>query len=225
MLSNTKLRVGERSALAFVFAWIVSSALTTGVHAQSAVVGGLRLATDATGTPMENVPAGPGEKLYALETGDNVVYMAFDFSGTAPMTAQLRMMGPMGAMIHQTDVELIEPKTYVVEYDPGDNPLAVTEYVVNIYVEAEGSYYLADSLQMTVGDAEISPSVNELPVPTEVSPVSNPVSSVQGVPNPDSGAPAQVPGPSTMLLMLAGVGVIGLLAVVAWAGMSAMKRS
>jgi hypothetical protein len=56
--------------------------MTAGTNAQSAVVGNLRLASDTTGTPMETVPAGPGEKVYALETGDNVVYMALDFSGS-----------------------------------------------------------------------------------------------------------------------------------------------
>ena len=129
--------------------------------AQDAVVGNLRLSSDDTGTPMETVPAGPGEKVYALENGADVVNMAFDFSGTAPTTAQIRLMGPMGVSIHQEDVELVQAGPYVVTYEPGDLPLAETEYVVNVYVEAEGSYYLADSLQMTVGNATLSPAVNE----------------------------------------------------------------
>ncbi len=225
MFTNTNLCTGTRHALSVAFAIFVACAMAAGANAQGAVVGNLRLASDAAGTPMETVPAGPGEKVYALETGDEVVYMAFDFSGSTPMTAQLRLMGPMGVAVHQEDVELVQPGPYVVEYDPGDNPLAETEFVVNVYVQAEGSFYLADSLQMTVGEAELSPAVNEVPPATQLSTDSNPAPAVAEVSAPSNVPPAVVPGPSTMLLMLAGVGVIGLLAVVAWAGMSAMKSS
>ena len=223
--SNTQTHRIVRFALVTACAAFAFGPSASIAGAQDAVVGNLRLASDDTGTPMETVPAGPGEKVYALETGDNAVNMAFDFSGTAPTTAQIRLMGPMGVSVHQEDVELVQPGPYVVTYEPGDLPLAETEYVVNVYVEAEGSYYLADSLQMTVGNATLSPAVNEAPavgeVPVEAPAVPeliNEVGSPQG-----ADTPADVPGPSTMLLMLAGVGVLGLLAVVAWAGMSAMK--
>lgn len=209
---------------------IVSGLTAAGASAQGAVVGNLRLATDASGTPMETVPAGPGEKVYALESGDQAVYMAFDFSGSSPVMAQLRLMGPMGIAIHQDDIELVNQGPYVVEYDPPDDrPLAETEYVVNVYVEAEGTFYLADSLQMTVGDAQLSPAVNEMSPTTDASTVSDPAAAPAdvgaSVPAAAVAEAAEVPGPSTMLLMLAGVGVIGLLAVVAWAGMSAMKSN
>lgn len=226
-LSNTQIRIGVRPLVAAVFALFTMWSMGAEVRAQDAVVGNLRLASDASGTPMETVPAGPGEKVYALETGDEAVYMAFDFSGTTPMTAQLRLMGPMGVAVHLEDVELVQPGPYVVTYDPGDRPLAETEYVVNIYIQAEGSYYLADSLQMTVGDAEISPAVNENPGESVQQPAdfTAPELAPVGSSIPTTESTAEVPGPSTMLLMLAGVGVLGLLAVVAWAGMSAIKSS
>lgn len=187
--------------------------------AQQAVVGNLRLATDAEGTPLDAVPAGPGEKVYALPKDAQRLFIAFDYQSSTPERVQIRVMGPMGAVMFQSDETYDAPGTHVIEFENGGIPLEETEYVVNAYVT--DSLYLADSLQATVGEAQLSPASNEQSVaPSEPQVVEVPI----GEPVGATGTAGSPPGPSSMLLVVAGVGVLALLGVVAWAGMSALGR-
>jgi len=223
---------GPRAALLLAMAFAVMSIVPGAlVHGQSgAVIGNLRVASDETGTPMETIPAGPGEKVYALEAGTSRVLLAFDFNGTSPTTVQLRLMAPQGTILLQEEREISEVGTHVIEYDGEDLPLQETEYVANVYVQTDGNaFYLADSLQMTVGNASISPAVNELGGQAQVEGV-QPSIGAGGQPEISAGGGAAaeapvVPGPSPMLLVLAGLGVVSLLGVVAWAGVSAMRQT
>jgi len=191
-------------------------------HAQQAVVGNLRLAADAEGAPLDAVPAGPGEKVYALAKDAERLFIAFDYKASSPERVQVRVMGPMGAVMFQSDETYEAPGTHVIEFDNGGLPLEETEYVVNAYVS--DSLYLADSLQATVGEARLSPASNEqsitAPEPQTIEmPIDRPGADLAAA------APAgPTPGPSAMLLVVAGIGVLALLGVVAWAGMSALGR-
>lgn len=215
--SSRQLTFIAAAALALGAAGIAGPA-----RAQQAVVGELRLAADADGTPLDTVPAGPGEKVYALAKDAERLYIAFDYKASSPERVQIRVMGPMGAVMFQSDETYEAPGTHVIEFDNGGVPLEETEYVVNAYVS--DSLYLADSLQATVGEAQLSPASNEqsvtAPEPQVIEvPIEGPVDAAAG------DAPAgPAAGPSSMLLVIAGIGVLALLGVVAWAGMSALGR-
>lgn len=211
----------SRSILRFAVAAAFAAALggVRPASAQQAVVGNLRLATDAQGAPLDPVPAGPGEKVYALPADVQRLYIAFDYQSSTPERVQIRVMGPMGAVMFQSDETYDAPGTHVIEFDNGGAALEETEYVVNAYVT--DSLYLADSLQATVGEAQLSPAANEQSVTAaEPQVVEVPIDAPAG----DLAPAGPAPGPSSMLLVVAGVGVLALLGIVAWAGMSALGR-
>jgi len=211
-----------RSSAALCAAALVA-VLAAPAGAQQAVVGNLRLAADAQGTPLEAVPAGPGEKVYALPEDVTALYVAFDYESSTPQRVQVRVMGPMGAVMFQSDETYETAGTHVLEFENGGTPLQETEYVVNAYVT--DSLYLADSLQATVGEATLSPAANEGSVvqPAEPQVVEVPIGEPVGAVAAQAPAGGAV-GPSSMLLVAAGVGVLALLGIVAWAGMSAVGR-
>jgi hypothetical protein len=187
-------------------------------------VGALRI-SDETGTEIERIDAPAGEKRYHVPSGTDAFHIAFDFSGNTPTDVQIRVMGPMGTILQQETDTYSAPGTHVIEFDNGGIPLEDNEYVVNAYVGDE--FYLADSLQLAVGEAQIpesrevdSPPDSEGPLPQE------PVSAMPGPGAPDLGAEGATPGgPPARLLVLAGLAVVVLLAVVAWAGWSFARHS
>jgi hypothetical protein len=199
--------------------------LTGLVLAQEETVGGLRI-SDEAGTSLSEVASPPGEKHFHLDAGVQSFYIAFDFSGTQPTEVEVRLLGPMGTILYG-DVQTYDtPGTHVIQFDNGA-PLDDNEYVVNAYVGSE--HYLADSLQLAVGAAEIAPSMAEdtgdgppsaaqatvVPIMAEEPAGSAPADTAAGVPG----------GPSRWMLLTAGVGVLLLLAVVVWAARSALRGS
>jgi hypothetical protein len=186
------------------------------------VVRNLRLAADASGTALAEVEAGPGEKRYHLDVGVRELHMAFDCTGV-PGDVQLRLIQPPGTPLDLQDRTCSDASTQVVTYTQSE-PLADNEYVVNLYVGTTEPF-LADSVQFTVGAAEIPPDEGAQPPPAPQTTVA---------PNPPAGVPAdrvvenaaaEVDGaPSKLLLVLAGAGILALLAVVVWAGWSAMTK-
>ncbi len=199
------------------------------VSAQPAkVVGGLRIGDDA-GTPIGVVPdAGPGEKVFRLESGLTEFSAWLDYEGTSLTPVSVRLMAPQGVILdqQQRDLEVKGAERFDFEFDP---PLNDDEYVVNVYVGDQS--YLADSLQLLVGEAQLIPADNERIAEVQIDPdaapgsveAGNTGSLEAGVP-PSASVGADSPlGPSPLLLVLAGLGVLGLLGVVVWAGMSAMS--
>lgn len=189
---------------------------------QQAVVGNLRLASDDAGAPLDTVAAGPGDKVYALEKGVEGLFIAFDYKANTPERVQVRVMGPMGAVMFQSDETYETEGTHVIAFENGGIPLEETEYVVNAYVS--DSLYLADSLQATVGNATLSPASNEQTVVQPVPQVIEMPIDGANVPGAASTPAGPATGPSSMLLVIAGIGVLALLGIVAWAGMSALGR-
>jgi hypothetical protein len=109
----------------------------------------------------------------------------------------------------------------VVVYDREGEAFPDNEYVVNLYV-GEEDVYLADSVQFAVGAASIPESQGDL-VPTAVPSSGAQSSPIAGAPVVAEQAPA-AGGPSKWLLAVAGLGILGLVGVVAWAGWSAVKK-
>jgi hypothetical protein len=185
--------------------------------AQSSPVANLRLLDDA-GTEVPLVPAGPGEQIYRLSEGVQALNMAFDFIGNSETNVQVRVLMAPGTYIFQEDNAFDAPGSHTVVFD-NRTPLAVGEYVVNIYVGEEA--YLADSFQLVIGD-EVT-----IPTPEGAMP------EVEGTdaPTPDQGIdtpnvdPVDPPQGNSGLLLLAGVGIFALLGIVLWAAWSAMRRS
>jgi hypothetical protein len=184
-----------------------------------AIVRNLRLAADASGASLPQVEAGPGEKRYHLDAGISELHIAYDCTGV-PGQVQLRLIQPPGTPLHLEDAACEGATTQVVTYSHS-GPLPDNEYVVNLYV-GDTEPFLADSLQFTVGaavipegpdpaQATVPPAATVMPVPTSAS-------------GDDSGATGP-DGPSWLLLVLAGAGILGLLAVVLWAAWSAMGKS
>lgn len=181
-------------------------------------VADLRLVQDASGTPLEPAASPPGEKIYHLEKGVDSLFIGFDFTGSTPTDVEIRVMGPLGVMLYQETVQYDAPGPKVVQFENGGVPLEENEYVVNAYVGTD--HYLADSLQLTVGQAEIPTSVAGSDG-NSVAPTPQPT--LTG--NLSSGeAAATLPGPSRSTLLLAVVGMVALFGVVVWAGWSAMRR-
>lgn len=229
----------SRSRIVSAFAALALAAVALplaapAARAQEAVVGNLRLAADESGAPLEAEPAGPGEKVYRVESGTETLLVAFDYDGEGAMPVQIRVMAPQGVVIYQSSEVYDSPGTYVIEVDNGGLPFEDTEYVINSYVDE--ARYLADSMQVLIGAAEIIPPDIESnpPAVSTVEVVVGDQGALDGQVAPPEGAgtspttvdtAGDVPGPSPMLLVLAILGVIGLLGVVVWAGMSALRQS
>jgi hypothetical protein len=146
--------------------------------------------------------------------------MAFDFIGNSETPVQVRALMAPGTYIFQEDNTYDAPGSHTVVFDKG-TPLAVGEYVVNIYVSDQA--YLADSFQLVIGDEvaiptpdDVRPEVEgaaESTEPTEPT-IDTPVGDIDQLPQGNSG-----------LLVLAGIGIFALLGIVLWAAWSAMRRS
>jgi hypothetical protein len=182
-------------------------------------VADLRLVQDESGTPIEPAASPPGEKIYHLEKGVDSLLIGFDFTGSTPTDVEIRVMGPLGAMFYQETAQYDSPGPKVVRFDNDGAALEENEYVVNAYVGTD--HYLADSLQLTVGQAVIATSVagssNSAIAPTPQQAL------IGGIPGAGDAA-ATLPGPSRSALLLAVVGMVALFGVVVWAGWSAMRR-
>jgi hypothetical protein len=196
--------------------------------AQSSTVGNLRIVDDAGETVgQESAPA--GEKLFRLESGVTRFLVGFDYEGTAESEVQIRVMGPSGTILHQDTGSYDAPGGYEIEVDNGDNPFQDQDYVINAYIGPEP--YLADSLQLVVGSGSVpgmetseeSASQPELTGNSEPVGQELPPQPVVSELEPDQG---EIPGgPSRQVLLLAGLGIVALMAIVLWAGWSAMNRS
>jgi hypothetical protein len=194
--------------------------------AQEKSISGLRIAQDASGVAVGEIPSPQGEKYFRLAEGTDSFLVAFDYDGGAPTEVQVRVMGAMGTVLQQKDATYDAPGTYVVEIDNNGRPFEVNEYVVNLYVGKDR--YLADSLQLAIGEASIAPSVADRTAQAAVAGAGEPtVAAVDAGAVVNAAAPvADVPGgPSPTVLALVGLGALALLAVVLWAGWSAMGRS
>ena len=173
------------------------------------------------GTPLETEEAGPGEKRYHLEADTETLRIAFDCTGEAEGPVQIRLIQPPGTPLFVEDATCTTAETQVMEFTSPSGPLADNEYIVNIYV-GDTETFVADSLQLAVGEAQIMDREGEIttPIPqTTPGQAELTVDEVQAAPS----EPEASGGPSPLLLALAGAGILGLLAVVAWAGWSAMK--
>jgi hypothetical protein len=188
------------------------------VAAQDAAVGELRI-VDASGAEAGREQAA-GEKVYRLPSGVHNFRIAFDFKGQAATDVQVRVMGPSGTVLLQHQESYAAPATYYVDYDGGDQALADQEYVVNVYLGADA--YLADSLQLVVGEASISRSeMDATAAMSDTARTAAPLSSDISPVAPRQGVPG---GPSWIVLAVAALGIVVLGAVVVWAAWSAMRR-
>lgn len=194
----------------------------SGLAAQESV-SNLRLVQDASGTPLEAVPAPPGEKLFHLDQGVDQLFMAFDVDGSTPAEVQVRVTGPMGVILYQEAKTVEQPGTQVMVFDNKGVPLEDNEYVVNAYVGKD--LYLADSLQLTIGAATLPTSAAEPTSPAEVPQPTLAAAVSDGAAAPGvAGASTAMPGPSRQTLALAIAGMVALFGIVVWAGWSAMRR-
>lgn len=194
-------------------------------RAQEKSVNRLRIAGDASGAPLGEMPSPQGEKYFRLAKGTGKFLVAFDFTGNAATEVQVRVMGAMGTVLQQKDGTYAAPGTYVIEIDNKGSPFQDNEYVINLYLGKER--YLADSLQLVIGDASIAPSVADRTAESPLTAAAEPTLAAITDPGAagSTGLPTNVPGgPSQAVLILAGVGALALLAIVLWAGWSAMGR-
>ena len=146
------------AAAACLFAGVLAG---QSVHAQNKAVGNLRLASDASGSSLAQEQAGPGEKVFHLDHGAPKMLIAYDFQGTSASEVQVRVMGVQGTIMMQETYKLDHPGTQVVTFERRGIPLDDGEYVVNVYVGPD--FYLADSLQATVGAARLPEAGPTLP--------------------------------------------------------------
>jgi hypothetical protein len=180
-------------------------------------VGDLRLAQDESGLPLETAASPPGEKIYHLDQGVDRLYIGFDFTGSTPTDVEIRVMGPLGTIVFQETAQYDAPGPKLITFDNGGMPLADNEYVVNAYVGE--NHDLADSLQLTVGEAVI-PTSGAQSAGAALTPQPTLIGAITG------GGEAQtaLPGTSRSTLILALFGMVALFGVVVWAGWSAMRR-
>ncbi len=197
-------------------AFVAAIAFAGAAAAQGHVIGGLRIA-DETGAAVGVLPAPPGEKYYQLDAGTTSYYIAFDFSGASPVEVELRVLGPMGTVVFKHTATYSEPGTQVVRVD-SPVPLEDNEYVVNAYVGPE--WYLADSLQLAVGAAQIPGSKIEESAGTPVAAQATMVPVEQTPANAATPIPG---GPHRGVLVAAGALLVILLAIVVWATTSAVR--
>lgn len=220
----------KASMSAALIAMAASVAVGAGVAmAQSGTVGNLRIVDDSGQTVgQEEAPA--GEKLFRLDSGVTRFNVGFDYEGDGSNEVQIRFMGPSGTVLYQETNTYDAPGTYQVEIDNGSTPLQEQDYVINAYIGPEP--YLADSLQLVVGSAQVPGMDAEDDAPVQgaqeqdvAQPVGHelPPQPVTSEVQQDAG---QIPGgPSWQVLALAGLGILALMAIVLWAGWSAMNRA
>ncbi len=181
-------------------------------------VANLRLAQDASGVGMAlDGASSPGEKIYRLPAGVNEVTVAFDYQGVGATDVAVRMIGTSGTILFDEQKPFEEPGTHVIIFKQGSGPIPDGEYVVNAYVGDE--QYLADSLQLAIGEAEIPDSVMT-PLAQTPSAEAGGVIPTVAVAGGESSSP---PNPFTPTLILALAGLLALVLVVLWAVRSAMR--
>ena len=220
-MSKDRDRIMPRTrwfALVAAILMTASAVETVGAQSTEKPVSNLRIVEDATGKGLPMDPeAGPGDKIYRLPSGIDEFYVAFDYQGTQPTEIAVRVVGPMGAIVFEDKKAYDRAGTHVIIFKQGTGPLADNEYVVNTYVGKD--QYLADSLQLAVGAAQIfGPAATEPGAPAQ--PTSGGVIPTVGDGGDSGGAP---PNPFTPTLILALVGLVVLVGVVLWAVRSAMK--
>lgn len=207
---------------------IVSVATFLFVRAAGAqdTVGSLRI-VDESGLTIGQEAAPAGEKLYRLPAGTTAFRVAMDFEGSAATEVELRVMGPSGTVLHQSSQTLSEPGTATFDIESDAQPFAEQEYVVNAYVGTEG--YLADSLQLVVGAAQLPTPEEQAGAGTgsgSLDPLSASAGASGGSLTGSDRATAEVPGgPPRTVLALAVLGIIVLFGIVLWAGWSATRRA
>lgn len=208
-------------AFAAMLALALSTLMATNVFAQSSPVADLRL-VDEAGVEITQAQAGEGDQIYALPEGESKIHVAFDFSGSAATDVQVRILGTMGNIIFQQAEVYDAPGSHTIDYDH-ESPLEMGEYVVNVYVGEDA--YLADSFQLAVGP-EVLASL--IATPDDGAPQVAIATPEVPAPAPTLGTPIDngivTPGPSPMLLALAGLGMVLLFGIVLWAIWSAMRR-
>jgi hypothetical protein len=200
-------------------AWLAAGA----AHAQESGVGNLRL-VDQAGAEVGREEAPAGEKHFRLPSGSTGIRVAFDYEGTTATPVQVRIMGPSGTVLLQQQEEYAAPGTYYADYK-SDGPMPDQEYVVNVYIGTDP--YLADSLQLIVGEGEI-PGPVDAAAPTAASATES-TGGQLAVTTGEAAAGTtsqDIPGgPSPVVLALAGLGIVALALVVAWAAWSATRRA
>jgi len=134
------------------------------------------------------------------------------------------VMGPSGTVLFQTSETYDTPGTKTVLVDNDGSAFADQEYVVNAYVGADA--YLADSLQLVVGDVQL-PTPEEQTVPESAAlPAQQFATAQPAAPSEAASTGGDVPGgPSTGVLALAVVGIVALIGIVMWAAWSATRRT
>ncbi len=207
----------HRSLAALALAAAVIATAVPRPAAGQATVADLRLVADESGTPIEPAPAPPGEKLYHFDGGADKVYVAFDVEGNEPTEVEIRITGLMGAILYQEPFSYDTPGTKIVTFDNKGVPLEDNEYVVNAYVGADR--YLADSLQLTIGQAVIPTSQVGAQAPS--APTAQATLGATGGP---ATSPAGTGPLAGWTLVAAVAGMLALFGIVVWAGWSAMKR-
>jgi hypothetical protein len=191
-----------------------------GAGAQGSPVKDLRL-VDANGQPMELIQIEAGDGYYRVPEGTPSITAAFEFAGTQATDVKFKVLGTEGVSLFEDSKSLDAPGTYQFVYDTKDRPLEKGEFVANLYLGKES--YLADSVQIYVGDVQPPPSqASRLETqPADAAQSALPTSAMEPVASDD--APEGATGNVT-LLALAGAGIVALLGIVLWAGRSAMRR-
>jgi hypothetical protein len=189
-------------------------------------VGDLRI-VDETGQTIGQQEAPAGEKLYRLPTGVTAFMVAMDYDASAATDVLLKVMGPSGTVLFQNKETLSQPGTHTVQVSSdGGQPFADQEYVVNVYVGADA--YLADSLQLVVGEAQL-PTPEEAEATTEarsLDPLAASTRSAAGQQASSRPLSSNVPGgPSKSVLALAVAGILVLCGIVIWAAWSATRHA
>lgn len=222
MIPN-RVPVGVRPFIALLCAAGAAAILASPAAAQTGrgTVGHMRVGDDS-GQAIWEQPAPAGEKIFRAPAGIKQFKVWFEYDGSAPKRAVIKLIAPQGVFLDQKDQQLANAGTYSVDFS-FDQPLTDQEYLVNAYVDVDGAESLADGFTLLVGDAsQITPS--HVSQATVAAPPA--AGDAIGAP-PVAGAgqsPTPAGAPSTLLLVGSGIGVIVLLAIVVWAGMSALKQ-
>jgi hypothetical protein len=208
----------KRNILAFL-AMLLAAAMASSASAQSRDLGGLRIA-DESGAAVGQQAAPPGEKYFHLESGTKQFYIAFDFGGKSATQVQVRVLGPKGTVLLQDTKSYDQPGVQVVKFD-NKIPIEDNEYVVNAYIGPD--WYLADSLQLTVGRATIVQSKGDSGTPTAVVQSQATLAPFMSQPEPPAPPTGTTAAPSRLAPVIAGIGVLILAGVVVWAVISATR--